>query len=170
MELLEYAIPPPRDKKPRCRFPQGATAFTKFCLRCFTGDDNYDDFCTHFAFLSRKSWFCAVSWRKWHICALNGLHISMKENPSNLGHCSLTNLSLEVSFLEPRIPPAVGICQGHTLQWLSRRRLLCRWTPPLGSGRLGLLHRICFLLYNVREKPNIWKYFTVLSHSLSNKN
>ena len=170
MELLEYAIPPPHDKKPGCRFPQGATAFTKFCLRCFTGDDNYDDFCTHFAFLSRKSWFCAVSWRKWHICALNGLRILMKENPSNLGHCSLTNLSLEVSFLEPRIPPAVGICQGHTLQWLSRRRLLCRWTPPLGSGRLGLLHRTCFLLYNVREKPNIWKYFTVLSHSLSNKN
>ena len=90
MKLLEHAIPPPHDKKPGCRFPQGATAFTKFSLRCFTGDDNYDDFCTHFAFLSRKSWFCAVSWRKWHICALNGLLILMKENPSNLGHCSLT--------------------------------------------------------------------------------
>ena len=35
-------------------------------------------------------------------------------------------LLVEVSFLEPRIPPAVGICQGHTLQWLNRCRLLCR--------------------------------------------
>ena len=68
---------------------------------------------------------------------------------------SMTNLLVEVSFLEPRIPPAVGICQGHTLQWLNRCRLLCRWTPCLGSGRLGLclLHRISFQMYNVRENP-----------------
>ena len=41
IELLEYAI------------PQGATTFTKSLLHCFIGDDNYDDFCAHFAFLSR---------------------------------------------------------------------------------------------------------------------
>ena len=61
-------------------------------------------------------------------------HLNEK-NPSNLGHCSLTNLLLEVSFLEPGMPPAqcmhacmhaVDISQGHMLQWLSRRRLLCR--------------------------------------------
>ena len=40
-----------------------------------------------FSRASWKSWFCAVSWRKWHICALNRLRILMKENPSNLGHC-----------------------------------------------------------------------------------